>query len=239
MAYSERHYKWIKENFKNYKSYTQFTHDFNKAFGLSKSTSAVQQLLTKKLKTYLMTDRKVTFYTPKEEEWLIYNYKNFETYEKLTNAMNELFKKNRSVSSVREKCTKRLKLKGIKNPTAYKKGNKKEQLPIGTIRKGGNGSTYIKVLDSAYSYQSGYTEPYWMPIQKKIYQDHYGEVPRGKMVIFLDGNNNNLNINNLYCIDRKISATLATNGWYTGNIKLTLTAIKWCELYYATKEVVK
>lgn len=63
--------------------------------------------------------------------------------------------------------------------------------------------------------------------------DHYGEVPDGKMVIFLDCNKENLDIGNLYCIDRKISAVLASNGWYSDNGELTLTAIKWCELFYA------
>lgn len=82
---------------------------------------------------------------------------------------------------------------------------------------------------------SGYQEPYWLPLQKKIWIDHYGKVPKGKMVIFLDGDRNNFDIDNLYCIDRKISAVMASNNWYTSSREHTLTAIKWCELYYAMK----
>ena len=150
MAYGQQHYEWLRGKSKTYKSYTQLTHDFNKKFRFKKSINAIQQLLTKKLKIYLMTDKKSTHYTIKEEDWLVRNYAKFETYEELTIAMNDAFKKNRSVSSVREKCTKRLNLKGMKNPTSYKKGNIKAQLPIGTIRKSSNGAVYIKVLDSAY-----------------------------------------------------------------------------------------
>ena len=89
------------------------------------------------------------------------------------------------------------------------------------------------------SHISGYAEPYWIPIQKKIWQDHYGEVPEGKMVIFLDGDRENLDIENLYCIDRRISAIMAANKWYTNSRDHTLTAIKWCELHYAMKDSVR
>lgn len=181
------------------------------------------------------TPKKIHF-TKNEEYWLQTNYERYGTYKELTEAFNKFFNKDKALTAIREKCTKRLGLKGMINPTAYKKGNIKEQLPIGTIRKCKNG-TYIKVMDSKYAYQSGYTEPYWLPLQKKIWMDNYGEVPKGKMIIFLDGNIENVNIDNLYCIDRKISAVIASHGWYSNNRELTLTAIKWCELYYAINKV--
>lgn len=175
-------------------------------------------------------------YTKEQEMWLRSNVSKFDSFAKLTKEFNKSFDESRKVTSIQEKCNKGLKLKMNKNIGRYKEGNKKTQLPIGTIRKGGNGSVYIKVKDSYLSYQSGYEEPYWLPIQKKVWQDHYGDVPDGKMVIFLDGNRQNLDINNLYCIDRKISVVMAKNRWYTDNKDNTLTAIKWCELHYALKE---
>lgn len=174
-------------------------------------------------------------YTREEEAYLKENYKNYNTYEDLTKSFNTHFNTCRKKTSIQEKCTKRLKLKGMQNPTAYKNGNLKNQCPVGTIRNDNNGCIYIKVIDSALSYQSGYREPYWLPIQKKIWIDCYGEVPEGKMVMFLDGNRKNLDIDNLYCIDRKISAIMASNSWYSNNKEQTLTAIKWCELFYALK----
>ena len=74
-----------------------------------------------------------------------------------------------------------------------------------------------------------------MPLQKKIYQDAYGEIEEGKMVCFLDGNAENFDIDNLYPIDRKISAVMSANQWWTKDREHTLTAIKWCELHYALK----
>ena len=227
--------KWVEENNHKYDSYIDIAKDFNSEFGTAKSINAIQQMLTKKLKIYLNTQKKASHFTKTEEYWLLINYKKFDAYKELTSAFNSEFGRNKKVDAIRDKCTKSLGLKGIKSKTTFKKGNIKKQLPIGTIRKSTNGSTYIKVMDSKYSYQSGYSEPYWLPIQKKIWIEHYGEVPDGKMIIFLDCNKNNLNIDNLYCIDRKISAVLATHGWYSSNSVITLTAIKWCELYYSIK----
>ena len=176
-------------------------------------------------------------YTTEQSEWLKNNYGNVSSYMELVTLFNERFNTNRSLGQISDKCNKQLKLKGMPSQTRY--GNKvKEQLPVGSIRisiRQGHRTTYIKVMEDTNSHISGYVEPYWMPLQKKIYQDHYGEIEKGKMVIFLDGNTENFDINNLYCIDRKISAIMSKNRWWTNSIEHTLTAIKWCELWYAMK----
>lgn len=234
-TYTKEHDMWLKENYIKYNSYKKIADDFNHRFGAIKSVSAIQQRLCKRIGVYLNTAKKSTHYTEAEEKWLIENYNKFDNYTDLTTKLNNTFGKNKTVNSVRDKCTKQLKLKGIISQTSFKTGHAQTQLPIGTVRKSTNGAVYVKVRDSSLSRQSGYREPYWVPIQKKVWVDRYGEVPDGKMVIFLDCNSNNIDISNLYCIDRKISAIMASNGWYSSNRDLTLAAIKWCELFYAIK----
>ena len=169
-------------------------------------------------------------YTEAEIEWLCENQDTM-TRAKLAEAFNEKFGASVSRDKLSDLCTKRLGLHRTSNDGCY--GSRpKEQLPIGTIRKSQTG-TYIKVMDSQNGKFSGYKEPYWMPLQKKIYQDAYGEIEKGKMVCFLDGNTENFDINNLYPIDRKISAVMSSNQWWTKDREHTLTAIKWCELHYA------
>lgn len=56
------------------------------------------------------------------------------------------------------------------------------------------------------------------------------------MVIHLDGNKLNCDIDNLYCIPKKFRALMNKNHWYTDSREHTLTAIKWCELYYALRK---
>ena len=57
------------------------------------------------------------------------------------------------------------------------------------------------------------------------------------MVCFLDGDNNNFDLNNLYPINRKISAIMSKNKWWTHSRNHTLAAIKWCELFYVLKDM--
>ena len=179
---------------------------------------------------------KHTYFTPEQEDWLRENYHKCMSYDELTLAFNVIFGANRNKGMIKEKCTKRLGLSGMPNLSKY--GNKpKEQLPIGTIRKAQT-ATYIKVLEVPQgSCFSGYDEPYWLPLQKKVYQDAYGEIMSGKMICFLDGNHENFDLNNLYCIDRRTSAIMSSNNWWTDSREHTLTAIKWCELYYVLKEL--
>ena len=234
MKYTEEQITWLKDNYQNYNSYRLIQTEFNELFGDSRSLMAIQQVMTKKLGLYLETDKKSEQFTYDEEQWIIKNFDRYSTYDNLTADFNSIFHRSKPVSAIREKCTKRLLLTGMDNTGQFRKGNMKEQCPIGTIRKTASGS-YIKVKDSQYSYMSGYEEPYWLPLQKKIWQDHFGKVPEGKMVIFLDGNRDNVDIDNLYCIDRKISAIMAKNRWFTNSKEHTLTAIKWCELFYVMK----
>lgn len=234
--YADCHKKWIESNKDKYNSYEDLAKDFNRVFKCEKSTNALQQYITKKCGIYLCTEKTMTHFTKQQEDFLVENFSKCSGYAELTSLFNDEFGDFRSVSQISDKCAKQLKLKGMQNKTRFAKGNIKTQCPIGTVRKSRNKTTYIKVLDSKYSYAKGYREPWWIPIQKKVYQDKYGKVPKGKMVIFLDGNSENLSIENLYMIDRKISAILAKNGWYSQNAEQTLTAIKWCELYYALKE---
>ena len=176
-------------------------------------------------------------YTEEEVAWLIENQDTM-TRAKLTDAFNKEFGTSVSKDSITDKCTKNLKLHRSVNVTTF--GHKtQKQIPIGEIRKSQTG-TYIKVKDVPVALGknnglSGYREPYWMPLQKKIYQDAHGEIGKDQFVIFLDGNTENFDIDNLYPIDRRISATMSKYGWWSKERESTLAAIKWCELYYAMK----
>lgn len=172
-------------------------------------------------------------YTEEEVAWLIENQDTM-TRARLAEAFNARFGASVDRSSISDICTKRLGLHRSANTGCYG-GRAKEQLPIGTIRKSQVG-TYIKVQDvPEQAHISGYKEPYWLPLQKKIYQDAHGEIGKDQFVIFLDGNTENFDIENLYPIDRRISATMSKYGWWSKERESTLAAIKWCELYYTMK----
>jgi hypothetical protein len=82
-------------------------------------------------------------------------------------------------------------------PTMFKKGNKPYNTkPNGTINlradKTGRFYQYIKIKDC-----------HWELLQRYVWTQANGEIPRGSVVIFLDGNYLNCELSNLQVITRK------------------------------------
>lgn len=82
-------------------------------------------------------------------------------------------------------------------PTMFKRGHKPfNTKPVGTInvRKDSDGRTYqyIKIKDS-----------HWELLQRYTWEQANGKIPKGCIVIFLDGNYLNCNLSNLQLISRK------------------------------------
>lgn len=176
-------------------------------------------------------------YSEEMKKWLKENISNtcYSSYQELAIAFNINFGTQITGSKLSDLCIKRLKIHRGFNSTTFKKGHQMNLLPIGTIKKTKD-CTYIKVKDNDILY-TGYAEPFWMPIQKYIYEQAYGKIPEGSMVIFLDCNRNNLSLDNLAVIDRQTSAFLAKKGMYSKNSALTKTGILCYQLYKTAKEV--
>lgn len=77
------------------------------------------------------------------------------------------------------------------------------------------------------------------PKRRVVWEQLHGEIPKDHCIINLDGNPMNCEPSNLYCMPIRFRPLLSKNKWWFGNAELTLTAIKWCELYYALYERVK
>jgi len=82
-------------------------------------------------------------------------------------------------------------------PTMFKKGNKPANTkPNGTINVRADSSgrfyQYIKIKDC-----------HWELLQRHVWTKANGEIPRGSVVIFLDGNYLNCELSNLQVITRK------------------------------------
>ena len=80
------------------------------------------------------------------------------------------------------------------NKTSFKKGNKpKNWRPVGSERIDSNEYTLIKVAEPNK----------WVFKHRWIYEQKYGEISKGAVIIFADGNKNNLSIDNLLCVTRE------------------------------------
>lgn len=75
------------------------------------------------------------------------------------------------------------------------------------------------------------------PKRRVVWERLHGEIPKGYCIINLDRNPMNCEPENLCCIPIRFRPILAKNKWWFDNAELTRTAIKWCEMYYALKDL--
>lgn len=188
-------------------------------------------MATKSTKDHLFTDA--------EKQFLRDNIQSL-TYSNLTKAFNAKFGTNLTEGNISDMCLKRM---GIKrnHPWVFPKGKKSfvYSCPIGTERSVGE-QTFVKISDipNVGRTPSKGNDPNWKEKQFIVYEQAHGKIPDNKLIVFLDKNRKNFDINNLYCVDRKVNFMMAKNGWYSTDREHTLTAIKWCELYYTLKEII-
>ena len=214
--YTEVHINWLKENYGT-KPLREITKEFNQLFGTNIGERTLIQYVSKHKIPHTLSCKQYYKYPEEIRTWLRENIQNFGSYNELTKKLNNIFNTDHTPERIKDLCTKRLKIRMNNNITRY--GNKqKEEYPIGTIKTASNGTTYIKIqltngkkLDKR---NHGYQEPYWMPLQKYIYEKEYGKINKDEFIIFLDGNNQNYELNNLACITKPISAILNKFHYY-------------------------
>lgn len=84
----------------------------------------------------------------------------------------------------------------VANAGSFKKGNiPANHRDIGSERLTVDGFWEVKIKD-------GCGKRNWIAKHRYIYEQHYGKIPKGYIVIFLDGNKNNFDIGNLKAISR-------------------------------------
>lgn len=175
-------------------------------------------------------------FTEEEKNFLRENISDY-TYSQLAEVFNERFGTNLTHGNISDVCLKRMGIKRNK-PYAFKKGKKTfNAYPIGTEIFDG-WLTWLKISDE---YEEGtgrwkYQSVNWVKKHIYVYENVCGKIPDGHILIFLDKNKQNCNIDNLYCVSRKVGLMIGKNKWHTENRETTLTAIKWCKLFYAMKD---
>ena len=113
------------------------------------------------------------------------------------------------------------------NKTSYKKGNIPQNYkPVGTERITEDGYTEIKVKDPNV----------WKLKHRIIYEEHYGEIPKGYVVMFLDRDKSNFDINNLILISRNQLKTLNQNDLIKDDPELTKSGIILADLLIKINE---
>ena len=76
----------------------------------------------------------------------------------------------------------------------------------------------------------------WVRKHKYIYEQHYGKLDKNEVIIFLDGNKNNFNVNNLKCVTRGQLAMLNNNKLIKEDARLTEMGIEVANLILKANE---
>ena len=101
--------------------------------------------------------------------------------------------------------------------TMFKKGNIPfNRREIGSERYNERDGILIKVQD-------GHLQNNWMPKSRYIYEQAHGKIPEGHKVIFADGNNRNLDLDNLVLVSSAEELIMNRNKLFKKNAELTKT----------------
>lgn len=176
--------------------------------------------------------------TELQREWICKHYTEFGTIKDIQESFNAKFDQDICFGTFSSFLSKTLGIRMNRNQGQFRKGGSPRSLPIGTIKKTRYG-TYIKIKeDTRFGCvkRSGYSKPYWIPLQEKVYQENFGPIPDGCFICFLDGDRNNFSKENIYPINRKISSYLAKNKLWKKDAEQTKTAILLAELVQKIKE---
>ena len=254
--------QWVQDNVQaiEWRNTKHFADTFNAIFGTNKSKGTMNVYLNKN-GLRIRSNHTQEHYTNEMNEWLVDNFEKYNRdFVSLAKDFNDAFGTDYSNCRLAKHCQNKLKIhkpnkkeawRKSKTPRTkytnkgqFKKGETNNRgLPVGTIRYNSDGRPFIKVRESdgrdgMLDERKGhnYKEPWWMPLQKKIWIDHFGEVPEGYRIVSLNGNSADTNIENIGLIDIRGTAVMAKKGWWTENRVITGDGVQWCNLYYLAKD---
>lgn len=218
-GYTEEQISWIKKNVNKFSSYSEMCRRFNEVFSEDKNWKTMHSFLKRHGFIEIKSVNKgITI----EQKEFLKEMLPLYTYEETTLRFNKKFSEEKTVKQIQSFCTNN----GIKRGVDF---------PVGSEHRNGK-YIMVKVRECEKGVPN---HKIWKMKQQVVWEQHYGKIPKGKILIFLDNNSMNCDISNLYLADRKISNLLTVNKWHFDNPDQKLAAIKWCELYFSMGKDIK
>lgn len=121
-----------------------------------------------------------------------------------------------------QSLTKGLRTGGGPERTRFKKGNRPHNAhPIGTRIKTTDGYWVVKIAEPNV----------WEQIHRRIWEGHNGKIPPGHVVIFGDGDRDNLDISNLILITKQQLVRMNQKGLIRSDAEITRTGAIIADMY--------
>lgn len=171
-------------------------------------------------------------FTEEQNQWIRKNYRRYGKHH-ITDAFNKKFNDNRTLDVMWCKV-RRMGLTGNGAEYKAKMCKKHFSIPMHSEHVDSQGYTLVKVSDR----KNGKSKN-WKLKHLLIWEEAYGEIPKGYSVMFLDGDKTNFNLDNLVCVSNGIIVTLNKKNWRNDNAEVTRAGVLWCKLYsmYGGEEV--
>ena len=177
--------EWIVENYSKYPCLKDLTKSYNEKFNDNLTKRVLASHCEKKLGLF-----KNRNFTAEQKQWIKEHYVKLGRKE-CARQFNERFNQNRSDETLKVVANRM----GIKNTyedwlKKHLVNIKKRKMPEGHEIVDSQGYILVKVNDKRK----------YITKQRYIYEKHNGIIPKGYSVIFLDGNKNNFDIENLIAV---------------------------------------
>ena len=217
-GYTKEQLKWLESNCQN-GSFRELSRQFEDVFGVPKDYRLLHA--TCKRHGFINPKGKNCTFTGEQREFLSKILSEC-SYEETTMLFNEKFETNKTRKQIETFCINN----GIKR-----------NLPPPEIGSEHVSGKYIMVRVN--NDKNVPEHQHYQMKQHVVWEKYHGKIPKGKIIVFLDGNSFNCDIENLYLTDRKVINLLTVNKWHFKNKEQKLAAIKWCELYFAQGKDIK
>lgn len=212
------HDDWIRQNYLSYPSYQAMVEDYNRIFDDHVTKAGMNNHC--RLKLGISKPREnCKHYTEEQVEWLKENLPKYGRNE-TCRMFNERFNETRSVRSMKSFTV----MYGAKVDDAVWKRNLSHNLNKDRLREVGteridHNRVMVKCEDGK-----------WRLKNRVVYEQQYGELPKGYCVMHLDSNPLNCEASNLIAVPHKIMSMMAGGNKCSTEPIITKTAIRWCEL---------
>ena len=217
---------WLRRNHSPEKLIRELTAEFNVAFGEDRSVDTMKHHCRN-----LLLPRSNRFFSEEEDLWLSEHSRDG-SYLEVAAEFNRIFGQERTPNVIKVHCNRELHV-GFKN---RKYSN---VYPIGTevVR---HGFVWVKVsnirCEKSGKLTSGVVN--WRQKSHVVWEQHYGSAPpEGYTIVFLNRDTKDCSIENLYAVSPRVLREMSKKKWWSTDRELTLAAIRWCELFYAMKDL--
>jgi hypothetical protein len=212
---------WILEHYKDYHNCPELIKALYDNFGLDTNVPAIKYWFDKRFGMTTVYGRNE--FSDEEKEFIKKYYPDHGP-EETTKKLNDMFHSNRTINSVKDVANNRL---GVFVSDSFinhmvKIGRKSKK--SGSIRK----ETY---KDGRIYYKMKSDNGTWKMAGTVIWEKAHGLIPNGYRLIYLDGDNSNYELDNLYLATYRVAYQVVTNKHYqTGEPEITKSLIKYYEL---------